>query len=471
MPGTPTTNGAAAGTSAAAPGRTPKRQRERDAVAAVATPATATTTTTTTTTTKSSSKSKAKSKSPSRRATSSSPSTATARETSAAAAAHVDETGDAKRNRQPSSTSSSSTTTTATTTTTTTTTTTRAKPLTDEAIRAAAVPQLDVELARFAARVTPTDKEMAERKRLVEVVTEVAKSLWPKCQVTAFGSSVVGLALAGSSDVDVIIFGAPPHGLRSFAAAVRAQKLVDHADVLDRASVPIVKLQFAKSPYTVDIVFGEQSGLGSTQFIRERLSEPGATKSLRPVVLALKHVLAENGLNRPFTGGFGSYVTFLLVMAAAQSLMRDDRGLASGKSSGGGGGDGSSGTGAQPPPSPGAVLLRFFETWSGRAALNVAASLRGAGWLLGRYASPLAPYFKADMLVVEDPVDPSRNAAAGAWDAVRVCGALEVMHLQLLSRMRRFAENSAATVATNAQFPLLSSFLSIPSASSSAASS
>lgn len=69
--------------------------------------------------------------------------------------------------------------------------------------------------------------------------------------------------------------------------------------VLDKASVPIIKLTDRESQVKVDISFNMQSGVQSAEFIKEmKIKYPVLAK----LVLVLKQFLLQRDLNEVFTG-------------------------------------------------------------------------------------------------------------------------------------------------------------------------
>ncbi len=71
--------------------------------------------------------------------------------------------------------------------------------------------------------------------------------------------------------------------------------------VLDKASVPIVKLTDRETQVKVDISFNMQSGVQSAELIKEFKREYPV---LAKLVLVLKQFLLQRDLNEVFTGEF-----------------------------------------------------------------------------------------------------------------------------------------------------------------------
>lgn len=73
--------------------------------------------------------------------------------------------------------------------------------------------------------------------------------------------------------------------------------------VLDKASVPIVKLTDRETQVKVDISFNMQSGVQSAELIKEFKNEYPVLEKL---VLVLKQFLLQRDLNEVFTGKIDS---------------------------------------------------------------------------------------------------------------------------------------------------------------------
>lgn len=85
--------------------------------------------------------------------------------------------------------------------------------------------------------------------------------------------------------------------------------------VLDKASVPIVKLTDRETQVKVDISFNMQSGVQSAELIKDfKRKYPVLAK----LVLVLKQFLLQRDLNEVFTGGISSYSLILMCISFLQ---------------------------------------------------------------------------------------------------------------------------------------------------------
>ena len=77
-------------------------------------------------------------------------------------------------------------------------------------VRRAASPlqKLHDEILAFRDVVAPSSTERAAREDAFRTLERAAKSCWPRCEAKVFGSALTKLELP-SSDVDVVVFGAP----------------------------------------------------------------------------------------------------------------------------------------------------------------------------------------------------------------------------------------------------------------------
>lgn len=96
--------------------------------------------------------------------------------------------------------------------------------------------------------------------------------------------------------------------------------------VLDKASVPIVKLTDKKTEVKVDISFNMCNGVKSAELIKHYMKE---FPVLPKLVYVLKQFLLERDLNEVFTGGISSYslilmcISFLQLHQRPAELLRD----------------------------------------------------------------------------------------------------------------------------------------------------
>lgn len=75
--------------------------------------------------------------------------------------------------------------------------------------------------------------------------------------------------------------------------------------------MPIITFVDRSTGLEVDICFDETSGMNSSEFIRKEMQKWPA---LRPLVMVFKYFLRTRRLNKPYTGGMGSFLLQLCVL-------------------------------------------------------------------------------------------------------------------------------------------------------------
>lgn len=149
----------------------------------------------------------------------------------------------------------------------------------------------------------PTATEHALRVQVVSRIESVVLSLWPSARVEVFGSFRTGLYLP-TSDIDLVVLGNwEKLPLRTLENELVAHGIAEPMSVrvLDKASVPIIKLTDRESQVKVDISFNMQSGVQSAELIKDyKRKYPVLSK----LVLVLKQFLLQRDLNEVFTGNF-----------------------------------------------------------------------------------------------------------------------------------------------------------------------
>jgi len=147
-----------------------------------------------------------------------------------------------------------------------------------------------------------------------------------KVQALVFGSYATGLAVPGLSDVDLVLF--TQRGLFDVNGASRCVilgRVIKHRDwikslqVLDRAKMPLIKLttepKILEREFNVDVSIALPSH-GGAQTAAYVMQLCKSHPELKPLILVIKKLLAEKGLNDPFTGGLSSYALVLMVVAS-----------------------------------------------------------------------------------------------------------------------------------------------------------
>ncbi|KAG8512359.1 Terminal nucleotidyltransferase 4A [Galemys pyrenaicus] len=129
---------------------------------------------------------------------------------------------------------------------------------------------LHEEIIDFYNFMSPCPEEAAMRREVVTRIETVVKDLWPTAEVQIFGSFSTGLYLP-TSDIDLVVFGKwerPP--LQLLEQALRKHNVAEPCSikVLDKATVPIIKLTDQETEVKVDISFNMETGVRAAELIK-----------------------------------------------------------------------------------------------------------------------------------------------------------------------------------------------------------
>uniref|UniRef100_A0A4W4FI73 Terminal nucleotidyltransferase 4A n=1 Tax=Electrophorus electricus TaxID=8005 RepID=A0A4W4FI73_ELEEL len=182
---------------------------------------------------------------------------------------------------------------------------------------------LHEEIMDFYEFMSPRPEEEAMRRDVVNRIETVIKDLWPTANVQIFGSFSTGLYLP-TSDIDLVVFGKwdrPP--LQQLDQALKQHNLAEpfSIKILDKATVPIIKLTDRETEVKVDISFNVETGIKAARFIKDHLKKYSVLPYL---IFALKQFLLQRDLNEVFTGGISSYCLILMVISFLQLHPRID---------------------------------------------------------------------------------------------------------------------------------------------------
>ncbi|MGK3735835.1 MAG: non-canonical poly(A) RNA polymerase PAPD5/7 [Bacillariaceae sp.] len=234
------------------------------------------------------------------------------------------------------------------------------------------------EIVSFCRLMEPKPKEMKTREELTANFTALAKSVFPDCKVEVFGSQATGLCLP-TSDIDIAIqlnekeqtvngdnkteksnntnnnkkangnnntqkqanssnnkiskqqqeindmvnwnepTGSP---LQLLARALREHWLDDlsYLEVIEKTRIPLVKFTHAPTNISIDVCFNQTSGVQAAALMRQYMQ---AIPPFRPLTFVLKQFLASRGLNQPYSGGVGSFLLQMMILAFLQHRERD----------------------------------------------------------------------------------------------------------------------------------------------------
>ncbi|XP_059483277.1 terminal nucleotidyltransferase 4B-like [Neocloeon triangulifer] len=273
---------------------------------------------------------------------------------------------------------------------------------------------LHEEVKDFYLYMLPTIEEQKMRETVVEEIKRVILGLYPKATVDVFGSFRTGLYLP-TSDIDLVVMGdwdeLPLHALKD---VLIKNNVADECDikVLDKASVPIVKLTEKKSEVKVDISFNMQNGVHSAKLItdfKERFPV------LAPLVMVLKHFLLERDLNEVFTGGISSYSLILLTISFLQLHPRDMT--------------------IEKDVNLGVLLIEFFELYGRKFNyLKTGIRIKGEGSYISKeeIQRDMVDGYRPSMLCIEDPLTPGNDIGRSSYGALKVKQSFEFAYTTLL---------------------------------------
>ena len=170
----------------------------------------------------------------------------------------------------------------------------------------------------------------------------VIKHVFPSAQVEIFGSFQTCLYLP-TSDIDMVVLNVDLSNLKENPFYKLQNALIEHGvaealsmKVIDRATVPIVKMRDMLTDIKVDISFNMKTGVESVSLIKEFIREFPA---LKPLVLLLKQFLLQRfelnrffifkiilrDMNEVWTGGISSYGLILMTINFLQMREQQEK--------------------------------------------------------------------------------------------------------------------------------------------------
>uniref|UniRef100_A0A1A8FTQ2 Terminal nucleotidyltransferase 4A n=1 Tax=Nothobranchius korthausae TaxID=1143690 RepID=A0A1A8FTQ2_9TELE len=261
---------------------------------------------------------------------------------------------------------------------------------------------LHEEVVDFYNFMSPRPEEAAMRKEVVTRIKRIIEELWPNAEVQIFGSFSTGLYLP-TSDIDLVVFGKwdrPP--LQELEQAFLKHNVAEPLSikVLDKATVPIIKLTDRETEVKVDICFNVESGVKAASFIKEYLKKYPVLPYL---IFVLKQFLLQRDLNEVFTGGISSYSLILMVISFLQLHPRIDA--------------------RNPNQNLGVLLIEFFELYGRQFNyLKTGIRIRNGGSYVSKeeMMKALTNGNRPSMLCIEDPLDPGNDVGRGSYGAMQV---------------------------------------------------
>ncbi|KAM9384029.1 LOW QUALITY PROTEIN: terminal nucleotidyltransferase 4A [Pholidichthys leucotaenia] len=250
--------------------------------------------------------------------------------------------------------------------------------------------------------MSPRPEEAAMREEVVNRIEMIIKELWPTADVQIFGSFSTGLYLP-TSDIDLVVFGKwerPP--LQELEQALRKHNVAEPGSikVLDKATVPIIKLTDQETEVKVDISFNVETGVKAASFIKDYVKKYPVLPYL---IFVLKQFLLQRELNEVFTGGISSYSLILMVISFLQLHPRIDA--------------------RNPNENLGVLLIEFFELYGRHFNyLKTGIRLKNGGAYIAKeeIMKSMKNGSRPSMLCIEDPLLPGNDVGRGSYGAMHV---------------------------------------------------
>ncbi|KAG8442643.1 hypothetical protein GDO86_011433 [Hymenochirus boettgeri] len=282
---------------------------------------------------------------------------------------------------------------------------------------------LHEEILDFYEFMSPRPEEAAMRREVVKRIETIIKDLWPSADVQIFGSFSTGLYLP-TSDIDLVVFGKwenPP--LQLLEQALRKQNVADpySIKVLDKATVPIIKLTDRETDVKVDISFNVKTGVKAAQFIKDCVKEYALLPYL---ILVLKQFLLQRDLNEVFTGGISSYSLILMAISFLQLHPRIDA--------------------RSTNESLGMLLVEFFELYGRNFNyLNTGIRIRNGGAYIAKedIVKAMSNGYRPSMLCIEDPLLPENDVGRSSYGAIQVQQVFDYGYLVLSRALSPLAKS------------------------------
>jgi len=267
---------------------------------------------------------------------------------------------------------------------------------------------LHLEIQDFYNYISPLPQEECMRNDVVQRITNLITTIWPAAKVEVFGSFRTNLYLP-TSDIDLAVFGKwESLPLYTLEKALISKDLAEAATikVLDKATVPIIKLTDKKSKIRVDISFNTETSVKSAEMVKAYIKE---FKILPYLFLTLKHFLFQRDLNEVFTGGISSYCLMLLTVSFLQLHPRVD-------------------VRKEKDVNLGVLLMEFFELYGRNFNYQkIGVKIKNGGCYVSKdeVAKELTNGEYPALLCIEDPVTLACDIGRSSYGILRVKEAFE----------------------------------------------
>ncbi|KAK9510875.1 hypothetical protein O3M35_005563 [Rhynocoris fuscipes] len=283
---------------------------------------------------------------------------------------------------------------------------------------------LHQEIEDFYNYMSPTPEEHCMRRQVVRNIEAIVLELWPAARVEVFGSFRTGLYLP-TSDIDLVVIGDWDNlPLRTLQDALLVKGICDKDSikVLDKATVPIVKLTDKQSKVKVDISFNMNNGVRSAELIKEFKAKYSV---LGKLVLVLKQFLLQRDLNEVFHGGISSYSLILMTVSFLQLHPRAEV--------------------LHPDCNLGVLLIEFFELYGRKFNyIKTAIRIKNGGTYISKQEmqKEMKDGHRPSVLCIEDPLTPGNDIGRGSYGALHVRQAFEYAFISLTQAVNPLNQSS-----------------------------
>nr|CAD7399698.1 unnamed protein product [Timema cristinae] len=216
------------------------------------------------------------------------------------------------------------------------------------------------------------------------------------------------------SDIDLVVIGKwKTLPLRSLEQALLEHGIAEPTSlkVLDKASVPIVKLTDKQSDVKVDISFNMSNGVRSAQLIKEFKHR---FPVLPKLVFVLKHFLLQRDLNEVFTGGISSYSLILMTISFLQLHPRQDA--------------------FSPTANLGVLLIEFFELYGRKFNyMKTGIRIKDGGTYISKeeIQKEMVDGHRPSLLCIEDPLTAGNDIGRSSYGALHVKQSFDYAYIVL----------------------------------------
>lgn len=254
---------------------------------------------------------------------------------------------------------------------------------------------LHEEIKHFYQFMFPRAEEHVMRQEVVSRVQGIIQNIWPDAKVSIYGSCKTWLYLP-TSDIDLVVFGdLGDNPCCRLGDELKNSDLLESGSlkVLDKATVPIVKMTDVVTRVRVDISFNVQTTTECAKLIEDFIAQ---FPTLPYLVFVLKQFLLQRDLNEVWTGGISSYSLILMIVSFLQ---------------------------LHAPPEPmnfGVLLIEFFELYGVnfnyfKTGIRVE---NGGSYFPKEDASNMTDRFS--LLCIEDPLNPNLDLGRNSFGFMEV---------------------------------------------------